>query len=90
MTTILLRRNWKWIGHAIRKDQDSITIVALHWTPEGKRKKRETEKYRRRTVEAEMMKWKKTWGTVEKMAKDRKEWRSFVTALHANDIKGST
>ena len=36
-----------------------------------------------------MMKWKKTWGTVEKMAKDRKEWRSFVAALHANGITGN-
>ena len=60
----------------IRKDQDSITRVVLHWTPEGKRKGGRPRNTWRRTVEAEMMKWKKAWGTVEKMAKDRKEWRS--------------
>ena len=27
-----------------------------------------------------------TWGTIEKMAKDRQKWRTFVAALHANDI----
>ena len=40
MATILMRRRWKWIGHVIRRDQNSITKTALHWTPEGKRKRR--------------------------------------------------
>ena len=30
-----------------------------------------------------------TWETVEKMAKDRQKWRTFVAALHANGISGS-
>jgi hypothetical protein len=34
MTTILLRRRWKWIGHVVRKDRNSITRTALQWTPE--------------------------------------------------------
>jgi len=29
MTMILLRRRWKWIGHLIRKDRNSITRTAL-------------------------------------------------------------
>ena len=40
MATILIRRRWKWIGHVIRRDQNSITKTSLHWTPEGKRKRR--------------------------------------------------
>ena len=36
-----------------------------------------------------MMKWNKTWGTIGKMAKYKKEWRSFVAVLHANGITGS-
>jgi hypothetical protein len=63
--------------------------VALHWTPKRKRKRGRPRNTWRRTVEAEIMKWNKTWGTVEKMAKYRKEWRSFVAALHANGITGS-
>ena len=39
MATILLRRRWKWIGHVIRKDRNSIIRTALHWTPEGKCKR---------------------------------------------------
>jgi hypothetical protein len=38
MATILLRRRWLWIGHAIGKERNSITRTALHWTPEGKHK----------------------------------------------------
>jgi hypothetical protein len=48
------------------------------WTPKRKRKRGRQRNTWRRTVEAEIMKWNKTWGTVEKMAKYRKEWRSFV------------
>jgi len=39
MATILINRRWKWIGHVIRRDQNSITKTALHWAPEGKRKR---------------------------------------------------
>ena len=27
------------IAYVIRRDQNSITKIALHWTPEGKRKR---------------------------------------------------
>ena len=37
METIITRRRWCWIGHVLRKDANSITKVAIHWTPEGKR-----------------------------------------------------
>jgi predicted ArsR family transcriptional regulator len=36
----------------------------------------------RHTVEGEM----KIMNNVEKMAKDRQKWRTFVAALHANGI----
>jgi hypothetical protein len=42
--------------------------VTLHWTPKQKRKRGRPRNTWRRTVEAEIMKWNKTWGTVEKMA----------------------
>ena len=29
-----------------------------------------------------------SWGTIEKMAKDRQKWRAFVAALHANGSPG--
>jgi hypothetical protein len=73
----------------IRKGRNSITRTALHWTPEGKRKRGRPKNTWRRTVEEEMKTMKNTWRTVEKVAKDRQTWRTFVGALHANGISGS-
>lgn len=39
MNEIITRRRWNWIGHVLRREQDNITRVALHWTPEGRRKR---------------------------------------------------
>ena len=66
MATILLRRRWKWIGHVLRREKNSITRTALHWTPEGKRKRGRPKNTWRRTVEGEMKEMNNTWGTVEK------------------------
>ena len=38
MATILKRRRWRWIGHLTRQES-SIAKTALHWTPEGRRKR---------------------------------------------------
>lgn len=40
MATILTRKRWIWWGHVIRKYKTSNTKVALHWTLDGKRKRR--------------------------------------------------
>ena len=53
MAILLIRRRWKWIGHVIRRDEHSITRTALHWTPEGKRKRGRQKNTWRRTVEGE-------------------------------------
>ena len=89
MATILIRRRWKWIGHVIRRDQNSITKTVLHWTPEGNRKRGRPKNTWRRTVERKLKSMNHSWGTIEKMAKDRHKWRTFVAALHANGIPGS-
>ena len=71
MATILTRRRWKWLGHVIRKDSRSHTKTALHWTPDGKRKRGRPKTSLRRIVEAELKEMNQTRGTVERMAKDR-------------------
>ena len=73
----------------IRKYRNSITRTTLYWTPEGKCKRDTSKNTRRRTVEGEMKTMNNTLGSVEKMAKDRQKWRTFVAALHANGIVGS-
>ena len=82
METIIMRRRWRWIGHVMRREQDNITRTALHWTPEGKRKRR-----RPRNTGAEL--WRQsTWGTIHKLGRNRRTWRSFVAALSATRHNG--
>ena len=84
MGTIIMRRRWRWIGHILRREQGNITRTALHWTPEGKRKRGRPRNTWRRTVEGELKTMNQTWGVIQKKAQDRQEWKSFVAALHAD------
>ena len=60
----------------------------LHWTPEGKRKRRRPKNTWRRTVEGELKTLHHTWGTVQKLAQNRQGWSTFVAALHASRHNG--
>ena len=84
METIITRKQWRWIGHFLRNDADSITKVALHWTPEGKWKHGRLKTTWRRTVEAEMKNMNHSWGTIQRLVSDRQGWRSFVASLYAS------
>ncbi|RUS69983.1 hypothetical protein EGW08_022255 [Elysia chlorotica] len=83
MDTIIMQRRWRWLGHVMRKEQGNITRTALHWTPEGRRKRGRPKNTWRRTVESELKTMKHTWSSVQRLAQNRQEWRSFVAALHA-------
>ena len=82
MATILMRRRWRWIGHVARQEA-SIAKTAMHWTPEGKRKRGRPKITWRRTVEKEIKEMGKTWEGIKFMARDRQMWREHVAALHA-------
>ena len=88
MDTIIMRRRWSWIGHVSRREQENITRTALYWKPEGKRKRGRPKKTWRRMVEAEMKTLHQTWGTIQKKAQNRQEWKDFVAALHAKKHNG--
>lgn len=81
--TTLLQKRWRWLGHVLRKPQGDMTKVALRWTPEGKRKRGRPKTTWRRTIETEMKERGYTWGTIEKKAENREEWRQLVLALCA-------
>ena len=51
METIIKRRRWRCIGHVLRKEPGDITHSAIHWTPEGKRKRGRPKNTWRRTAE---------------------------------------
>ena len=79
VTTILMRR---WIGHVTRQET-SIVKTALHWTPEGKRKRGCPKiMWCCWTVEKEIKELGKTWGDIKLMVRDWQMWREHVAALH--------
>jgi len=82
MTTILMRRRWRWIGHVTRQEV-FIAKTALHWTPEGKSNRGRPKITWRRTVEKEIKEMRKTRGGIKLMARDRQMWREHVAALDA-------
>lgn len=83
MEMLITKRRWKWFGHVLRMEKDSIPKVALRWTPEGKRKRGRPKQTWRRTVEGEIKDLNHSWATLERLASDRQQWRTFVAALHA-------
>ena len=76
------RWRWKWIGHVLQRDPQSITRTALHLTPDGKRRRGRPRTTWRRTVESEMKTIKHSWTSLTRLAQDRQRWRNFVAALH--------
>ena len=65
------------------RQEASIAKTAMHWTPEGKRKRGRPKITWRRTVEKEIKEMGKTWEGIKFMARDRQMWREHVAALHA-------
>jgi len=84
ITTAIRRRRWKWIGHVLRMSAGAIPKVALTWTPEGKRKRGRPKETWRRSIEKEIKNNGYTWGSLQKIAKDRQQWKSLVAALCAS------
>jgi hypothetical protein len=60
-----------------------MTKVALKWTPEGKIKRGRPKTKWRPTIENEIKERGHTWGTIERKANNRVEWRKLVLALCA-------
>jgi hypothetical protein len=79
------RRRWRWIGHALRREQGNIAKTALRWTPEGRRRRGRPKNTWRRTVEAEAQAANLGWKDLERLAQDRRKWSDLVVALCASD-----
>jgi hypothetical protein len=69
----------KWIGHTLRKRSEAIERQALDWNPQGKRRGRLKQTWRR-SVHNEALEKGKRWSEVKRMARDRTRWRRFVDA----------
>jgi len=53
MGIVLVRRRWRWIAHALRRETTNISKDAFRWKPEGKMKRGRPTTWRR-TAEAEL------------------------------------
>jgi len=79
----LRRRKWNWIGHTLRRSDDSIAKQVLQWTPQGHRERGRPRNTWKRDLEREM--WtagsRFSWRKMETAAQDRAGWRRVVCGL---------
>ena len=80
------KRKWRWIGHTLRKPPETITRQAITWNPPGQRKEVGHETPGRET-ETDTKETGYTWKEMQKMATDRKQWRSLVDGLCSERAK---
>ena len=84
----ILRRNWGWMGHTLRKPASSITRQALTWNPQGKRKRGRPRNSWRRDTEEELKLQGNNWGGIAKAAQNRVHWRGVVDGLCSSKSEG--
>ena len=75
------KRKWRWIGHTLRKPPNTITRQAITRNPPGKRRRGRPRNTWQRDTEKETKEMGYTRREMEKMATDRKRWRSLVDGL---------
>ena len=75
------QRRWRWLGHVLRMNRTRHPLLALTWTPQGKRNRGRPQGTWRRSIEEEREKAGKTWNELKWLAQDRDGWRNFVGAL---------
>ena len=79
ISEMVAHRRWRWIGHVLRMENNSIPRVALTWTPDGRRKRGRPRETWRRTVEREREAMGFTsWREATTAAADRTTWRRRI------------
>ena len=81
LSTEIAIRRLKWLGHVLRMSDDRIPKVALHWAPEGKRKRGRPKTTWRRTVAKDLAAIGIPWDAAQPLAQNRPQWRKLITAL---------
>jgi hypothetical protein len=75
------RRKWTWIGHTLRKGNETVEREVLDWNPQGKRRRGRPNLMWQRLVHNEALEKGKSWSEVKRMARDRTRWQRFVDAV---------
>jgi hypothetical protein len=75
------RQKWNWIGHTLRKGQDTIEREVMDWNLQGQRERWRPKETWRRSVHNEALGEGKSRNEVKQLARNRIRWRRFVDAL---------
>jgi len=81
MSMQIKRWKWNWVGHTLRKGNESIERESLDWNLQGKRRSRRPRHMWWRTVHNETLEKGKNWNEFKRMARNRTRWRCFVDVL---------
>ena len=81
ISTQIKIRKWNWIGHTLRKGQDTIEREVMDWNPHGQRKRGRPKQMWRRSVHNEALREGKSWNEIKQLARNRIRWQRFVDAL---------
>ena len=72
------KRKFRWIGHTLRKEDGEIPKAALHWNPQGNRKRGRPRNSWRRSVIKEAG---RSWNELRCLAADRRKWKGLIDNL---------
>jgi len=72
------RSKWNWLGHTLRRNDDSITKQMLQWTPQGHRGRGRPRSTWKRDLEKEM---KEMWTSGYKYTAEGRWRRQHKTEL---------
>jgi hypothetical protein len=67
-------RKWKWIGHILRQEIESIAKKALEWNPQGGRRRGRPRITWRSTVRMVAEHQGKSWPEIKALVKNRIRW----------------
>ena len=71
-------RKFRWIGHTLRKEDGEIPKAAIHWNPQGNRKRGRPKNSWRRWVIKEVG---RSWNELRFLAADRQKWKRLIDNL---------
>ena len=72
------KRKFRWISHTLRKEDGDISKAAIHWNPQGNRKRGRPKNSWRRSVIKEAG---RSWNELNFLAADRQKWQRLIDNL---------
>lgn len=79
---VIRKRRWTYVGHLMRRNDQRIPKQAIKWNTTGRRKRgRPRETLKRTLLREAKLTGIKSFDEVERLAEDRKNWRTTLRAL---------